>query len=120
MSKPMLGLILGGVLGIVDGLTALFEPSVADQMMGIVIGSTAKGLIVGILVGWFATRVHSLAWGLAVGLAAGAFFATLVSIGQMQYFWQIVLPGSVVGLIVGYATQKFGRPAAPRPARAGI
>lgn len=120
MSKPMLGLILGGVLGVVDGLTALFEPAVADQMVGIVIGSTFKGLVVGILAGWFATKVRSVAWGLLVGLAAGAFFAALVSIGQMQYFWQIVLPGSVVGLIVGFATQKFGRPAAVRAVGAGV
>jgi uncharacterized membrane protein (Fun14 family) len=25
-----------------------------------------------------------------------------------------MIPGSIVGLIVGYATQKFGRPAAQR------
>ena len=24
------------------------------------------------------------------------------------YFWEIMIPGSLVGLIVGYATQKFG------------
>jgi hypothetical protein len=26
-----------------------------------------------------------------------------------HYYWEIILPGSIVGLIVGYATQKFGR-----------
>jgi uncharacterized membrane protein HdeD (DUF308 family) len=112
MNKPMLGLVLGGVLGIVDGLTALAEPEVASQMVGIVIGSTLKGLVVGILVGWFSHKVSSLTWGLIVGLAAGAFFAALIALPQPQYFWQIVLPGSVVGLIVGFATQRFGRPAA--------
>lgn len=109
MNKPMLGLILGGLLGIVDGLTALAEPSVASQMTEIVIGSTLKGLVVGILVGWFAYKVNSLTWGLVVGLVVGAIFAALVALPQPQYFWQIVLPGSVVGLIVGFATQRFGR-----------
>jgi hypothetical protein len=28
-----------------------------------------------------------------------------------RYFWEIMIPGSIVGLIVGYATQKYGRPA---------
>ena len=28
-----------------------------------------------------------------------------------NYFWQIMLPGSVVGLIVGYVTQVHGRSA---------
>jgi multisubunit Na+/H+ antiporter MnhE subunit len=27
------------------------------------------------------------------------------------YYFQIMLPGSIVGLIVGFATQKYGRPA---------
>jgi uncharacterized membrane protein HdeD (DUF308 family) len=114
MNKPMLGLVLGGLLGIIDGLTAFAEPEVASQMVSIVIGSTFKGLIVGILVGWFAYKVSSLTWGLVVGLIVGAFFAALVAIPQPQYFWQIVLPGSVVGLIVGFATQRFGRTPATR------
>jgi hypothetical protein len=25
------------------------------------------------------------------------------------YFWQIMLPGAAVGLIVGYVTQRYGR-----------
>ena len=28
-----------------------------------------------------------------------------------HYWWQIMLPGSVLGLIVGYATQRYGKPA---------
>ncbi len=31
-----------------------------------------------------------------------------------RYFWEIMIPGSIVGLIVGYATQKFGQPASHR------
>jgi hypothetical protein len=26
-----------------------------------------------------------------------------------HYYWEIILPGSVLGLIVGYATQRYGR-----------
>ena len=64
MSKPVLGLILGGILGVFDGLTALLSaPEVAPQIVGIVIGSTFKGLVVGVLAGWFARKVHSLAAG---------------------------------------------------------
>ena len=46
MKKPVLGLLLGAVLGAFDGLTALGTPEVASQIVGIVIGSTIKGLIV--------------------------------------------------------------------------
>ena len=121
MSKPVLGLILGGLLGIFDGLTALISaPEVAPQIVGIIIGSTFKGLVVGVLAGWFARKVQSVAAGIVFGLAVGAFFAYLVAAMPQpsgeHYYWQIVLPGSVLGVIVGYATQRYGRGAAA-PAR---
>ncbi len=117
MSKPVLGLILGGILGIFDGLTALFSaPAVAPQIVGIVIGSTFKGLVVGALAGWFARKVHSVPAGILFGLAAGAFFAFLVAAMPQptgeHYYLEIILPGSVLGLIVGYATQRYGVPMA--------
>lgn len=46
-------------------------------------------------------------------LIAGAFFAYLVTLGT-PYLWEIVLPGAIVGVIVGYATFKY-RPAAVLP-----
>jgi hypothetical protein len=109
MSKPVFAMLLGGVLGVFDGLSAWFYPEVRDQMVGIVIGSTFKGVIAGLIVGLVAQRTNSLAVGVIVGLAAGAILAALVTIGG-PYFWEIVLPGSVVGLIVGYATFKYRGP----------
>ena len=113
MNKPLLGALVGGILGVFDGLTALVSaPETAPQIVGIIIGSTIKGLIVGVLVGWYALRVHSLAKGMIVGLIVAAFFAFLIaampSPDGTHYYWEIILPGSIVGLIVGYATQKFG------------
>jgi uncharacterized membrane protein (Fun14 family) len=114
MKKPVLGLLLGGALGVFDGLTALVSaPETAPQIMGIVIGSMGKGLIVGALVGWCAAKKQSLPAGLVVGLLAGAFFAFLVAAmpnEQGGHYWvEIMVPGSIVGLIVGYATQTYGR-----------
>ena len=63
MKKPLFATLLGGVLGIFDGLTALFTPEVRDQIVGIVIGSTIKGILTGVIIGFFATRVRSLAIG---------------------------------------------------------
>jgi len=109
MSKPVLGLILGGVLGVFDGLTAWFTPEVRDQLLTIVIGSTVKGLIAGIAIGFFARKFHSLALGIVFGLAIGAILAFFVAYMQHNYYFQIMLPGSLLGLIVGFATQKYGR-----------
>jgi hypothetical protein len=112
MNKPVLGLVLGGILGIFDGLTAWFTPAVRSQMMGIVIGSTVKGLISGILIGYFAHKVHSLALGIVVGLGVGLFLAYIVCVmqpGPDHYYFEIMLPGAIVGTIIGYATQRFGQ-----------
>ena len=71
MNKITYGLILGGILGIFDGLTSWFTPAVRPQLMGIVLGSTFKGLLAGVLIGIFARKVHSLASGRAVWAGCG-------------------------------------------------
>jgi hypothetical protein len=118
MSKPLLGVILGAVLGAFDGLTAWFTPAVRDQLGGIVVGSTIKGVIAGIAIGFFAKKFHSLPLGVMFGLAIGAFLAFLVAQMQHGYYLQIILPGSIVGLIVGFATQKYGNDRRAAEARA--
>ena len=113
MNKPVFGLVLGGILGIFDGLSALVSsPEVSSQITGIVIGSTFKGLLAGVLIGWFAKKVNSLPLGILFGLIVGAALALPIAIMNSNalhhnYYWQIMLPGSVVGLIVGYATQRY-------------
>ena len=109
MSKPLIGIILGAVLGAIDGLTAWFTPAVRDQLGGIVVGSTIKGIIAGIAIGLFARKFHSLPLGIVFGLAVGAFLAFLIALLQGGYYLEIILPGSIVGLIVGFATQKYGK-----------
>lgn len=114
MNKPVLGLIVGGVLGVLDGLTALVSaPEVAPQIVSIVLGSTGKGIIAGVVMGFVARKVKSLPVGLIVGLATGALLALPIAMMKNPetgavYFWEILIPGAIVGLIVGYATQKYG------------
>jgi hypothetical protein len=123
MKKPVFGMLLGGALGIPDGLSALVsagdDPNVRAGIIGIVIGSTVKGLITGLLIGWFARRSSSLAVGILFGLAVGLLLAFCVSLlqaaaGQPAYYWQIMTPGAILGIIVGYATfTHHERPAEP-------
>src|ERR1044071_9227948 len=109
MSKPLLGIVLGAVLGAIDGLTAWFTPAVRDQLGGIVIGSTLKGIIAGVAIGFFAKKFHSLPLGILFGLLVGALLARLVAFMQGGYYFEIILPGNLVGLIVGFATRRYGR-----------
>ena len=119
MKKWLLGLLLGGFLGIFDGLSALVSaPETAPEILGIVVGSMIKGIVAGWLIGYFPQKVQSLPLGIVFGLAVGAFLAFLVAWMQYaekgrHYWWHIMLPGSALGLIVGYATQRYGRRAQP-------
>ena len=110
MSKPLIGILVGAVLGAFDGLTSYFTPAVRDQLASIVVSSTFKGIIAGIAIGFFAKKFHSLPLGLLFGLAIGALLAYLTArFAVGGYYFEIMLPGSLVGLIVGFATQKYGQ-----------
>jgi hypothetical protein len=103
----MFATLLGGFLGIFDGLTSLLTPEVRDQLGSIVIGSTVKGLVAGVLIGAFAMRVRSMVWILLFGVLISGFFAYLVAAMQGKYYLEIVTPGALVGLIVGYAAYRY-------------
>ena len=111
--------LVGAILGAFDGMTAWFEPSVRDQIGTIVMLSSLKSVIAGFLIGIFACfvqkRIAIAVFGLAVGLA----LAYLVAMSPdpktgQHYYAQIMVPGAIVGLLVGYATARYGgKTAAP-------
>jgi hypothetical protein len=112
MNKPLLGLLVGAVLGALDGATAWFTPAVRDQVAMIMVFSGIKGMIVGVLSGWFALKVRSVSKGVVFGCVVGLFFAYLVAAmpepdGQ-HYYLEIMLPGFIVGGIIGFLTQVKG------------
>jgi len=110
MNKPVFAMLLGGFLGILDGWSALLSaPEVRPMIWGIIAGSTFKGVVAGAIIGFVAQRTQSVPIIVGVGLVVSALFAYLVTIGQ-PYFWVIILPGSIIGLIVGFATAKYRAP----------
>ncbi len=117
MNKILLGLLLGAGLGALDGLTAWFTPEVRSQILGIVLGSTTKGLVAGLLIGLFARKVNSLPKTIVFGTVISLLFAFLVAYAQGKYYFEIMLPGAIVGLLTGYATQRYGHGPTVAPAR---
>ena len=112
MNKPVVGIVVGAVLGILDGATAWFTPQVRSQLAFIMMASGVKGMIVGVLCGLFARKVNSNAAGIAVGAAVGLLFAWLVARNPepdgTYYYAQIMIPGFITGAIIGFLTQRMG------------
>src|SRR5580704_9981545 len=110
-NKVLIGIALGGILGIFDGLTAWFTPEVRAGLAGIVVGSCFKGILTGLAAGFFSRKVHNIALGILCGLLVGMALSYGVAAMQGKYYFAIMLPGSILGAIVGFATQKLPKPA---------
>jgi len=114
MNKILAGVLFGLVLGAIDGATAWFYPETHSVIGGILVGSSIKGMLVGLFCGWFARRVQSTKWGIVLGAALGLLFAFLVALMQHEHYLEIMLPGFVTGAIIGFLTQRTGVAAAAK------
>lgn len=113
MKKIGLAVFLGAILGAFDGMTAWFEPAVRDQIGTIVMLSSLKSVIAGVFIGSFACFVKKRAVIAIFGLTVGLILAYLVAMSPdpttgAHYYAQIMVPGAIVGLLVGYATARYG------------
>ncbi len=119
MTKLKLGIVVGAGLGLLDGLSTFFAPEAVrlGMMPMIIIGSTIKGLATGVLLGWLAKRFRSLLVGLAGGLAVGLALSFLVALMPdpegNYHFLEIMLPGAVLGIVVGFVCYRWGSVARP-------
>jgi hypothetical protein len=112
LTKPVLGLAVGGTLGLLDGLSGFLEPSLAPVMSSVITFSLLKGLVAGIAIGFVSQRFHSMFMGICAGIGIAAALSLLVILhAGMALFWDIMLPGMLLGVVVGFTTQKFGRQA---------
>lgn len=117
LTKPMLGLAVGGTLGLLDGLSGFLEPSLAPVMSSVIAFSLLKGLASGAAIGYVSQKVHSVFVGILAGAVIAAALSLLVILyAGMALFWDIMLPGMLLGIIVGFCTQKFGGKAMASPA----
>lgn len=123
LSRPLLGMLLGAALGVLDGLSALLSaPEVREQIAGIVLGSSMKGFLAGLVTGFIARKLASSRAGVAVGtLVACVVTAPIAHLnataaGNPSFYWKIMLPGALVGALVGYVTMRYGKAPGPRGA----
>lgn len=111
MTKPMLGIIVGAGLGLLDGLSAWVYPEARAMIVSIVISSTVKGLLTGAATGWLARRWRSIAGGIAAGVGIGFVLSSAAAVPviaeQPSQYFDIVLPGMLLGAIVSFVTQRY-------------
>jgi hypothetical protein len=77
------------------------------MMLAIVVGSTLKGVATGLLAGLIARRMRSAPLGVLAGLLIGLVLSSLAALGQPGHYLEIVLPGMLVGGLVGFVTQRY-------------
>ena len=87
-----------------DRYRSLVESSPAGILVVLI------NMIGGLIIGFIARKLHSLPLGIVTGaLVTGAItypIAAAPNENGQTYFWEILIPGMIVGLIVGYATQR--------------
>lgn len=120
LNRPLTGLLAGLVLGAFDGLSSLVSsPEVKDGLVGIVLGSSFKGLLAGVIVGVIARKLQSTRVSTLIGVAVAALITLPIAhlnaqhYGRPDYYWKIMLPGALVGAIVGYVVMRYGKAPAP-------
>ena len=111
MSKPVVGVLLGAVLGALDGASAWLSADARPIILTIIVGSTVKGVITGLLAGLIARWRQSTMLGVVAGLVIGFALSHVAARGQPGHYAEIVLPGMLLGAIVGFVTQRYPRPA---------
>ncbi len=128
MKKILLAVVLGAALGAVDGLTAWLDPGIRSlpnagaKLQSIMMWSSLKSIIAGFLIGVFAYFIRKQTTVLVFGLGIGLLLAYLVAMQPdpdtgKRYYLQIMLPGGIVGLILGYVTAKYGGELQPTSVR---
>ena len=110
LTKPILGLAVGGTLGLMDGLSGFLEPSLAPVMSSVITFSLLKGVVSGVAIGYVSQRFHSMLVGILAGIGIAAALSLLIVLhAGVALLWDILLPGLLLGIVVGFATQRFGR-----------
>src|SRR5260370_40510044 len=108
LTKPMLGLAVGGTLGLLDGLSGFLEPSLAPVMSSVIALSLLKGLVAGIAIGSVSQRFHSMLVGILAGVGIAVALSRLVILcAGMASCWDSMLRVMLLRVVVGCTSLRF-------------
>ena len=90
MSKLTIGLLVGAILGFLDGISAMLSPAVHNIIVFIVIASTIKGFVTDLLAGFVAQGTNNFAIAIVTGLAVG------LALSFARQFSRLTLPAAII------------------------
>ncbi len=83
------------------------------MMPMIIVGSAIKGSVTGAIVGrvsrWYRSYPVGIAGGLVVGLVLSFLVALIPDPQGGHHFFEIILPGAIVGAVAGFVCQRWGQ-----------
>ena len=104
--------VLAAALGVLDGATAWFTPEVRPQLGQIIAGSIFKDVLGGVVIWVFARKANSPRSAVLFGTCIGFLLALVIALLQNAHYVQILVPGSLTGLLLGYAAWRWNLPPA--------
>ena len=110
MKKLPLSLLAGFILGLLDGLSAIPNPDAREMLPVIIVFATLKGIVTGLVIGLVASKIQGISKIVVVGLVVGTIFSVLAAIPSGSYL-EIVIPGAIIGVLIGFITSKWGKTA---------
>ncbi len=108
MNKTALGLLSGAGLGLLDGVSAAFNPEAQPMLAVIIASATIKGAVTGVVIAYLAHRIDGVTRNVAAGAIVGLVLSVIAAVPSGSYV-EIILPGTIIGALVGVIVAKFGR-----------
>jgi len=108
MKKIPLALIGGTFLGLIDGVSSIFNPDAQEMLITIIISATIKGSLTGLFIGLISRRLMGKVALTIAGAIVGLLLSIIAAIPS-GYLLEIIIPGVGVGFITGFLVAKWGK-----------
>ena len=108
MKKLPLGLLIGTLLGLLDGLSAIPNPEAQEMLTMIIVSATIKGAITGVIIGLIANKVEGIGKNILIGLGKSTVLSALAAMPS-GYYVEIMVPGAIIGILMGFIITKWGK-----------
>lgn len=109
MPKTLIGLLVGLVLGGLDGFGTSSSGHAAGSLIRDLVGGLARGAATGLVAGLVATRTHRFSPTLLAAVGAGVVLTVLAWVASRTTAHPQFLAGIAIGGVSAVAAHRWGR-----------